>query len=194
MDSFTEKKRSAIKQLQTNMLIKYSLSVFLLLSLPIWISSMSAQPAPDTWQSAETVCAEISVNDEAKTPYAIISGTDGGSYLIDPQLMSPEDAAENLQTGDECTFVYAPLGMSENKIVKAIERDGETLLSVEDAAAKWKNERQKSWFAVGATIAAAAVSALLIDRIWCRYDREEIKRLKAEIEKRENHKSKRSGK
>ncbi len=194
MDSFIEKKQAAIKRLQSNMLIKYSLSVFLLLSLPIWISSMSTQPAPETWLSTETVCEEISVNSEAKTPYAIIKGADGGNYLVDPQLMSPEEATENLQVGDECAFVYAPLGKSENKVVKAIEKDGETLLDEEESAATWKSDRQKSWTIIVATLIAAAVSALLIDRVWCKADREEVKRLKAEIEKREERKSRRGNK
>jgi len=44
---------------------------------------------------------------------------------------------------------------------------------------------------IGVVLLAAAVSALLINRIWCKKDREEIKRLKEEIAHRELKKAKR---
>ncbi len=194
MDSFIEKKRAEIKRLQTAMYIKFSFSVLLLMSLPIWISSITVQPAPETWLSAETVCVEISVNDEEKNPYAMITGADGGSYLVDSRLLDPDEVAEKLQAGDECAFVYAPVGESSNKIVKAIEKDGESLLSREKSVSVWQNDRSTGFIAIAVTVAVAALSAILIDRIWCKNDRAEIKRLKAEIARREEKKSKRAGK
>lgn len=194
MDSFIEKKRADIKRLQTNMFIKFSLSILLLLSLPVWISSITVQPAPDTWLKSETVCVEISINEEAKNPYAVIIGADGGSYLVDSRLLSPDVVEEKLQAGDECAFEYAPVGESSNKIVKAIEKDGESLLSREKSVAVWQNDRSTGFIAIAVTIAAAALSAILIDRVWCKHDRAEIKRLKAEIARREEKKSKRAEK
>ena len=192
LDSYIEKKRAAIKQLQTNMLIKYSFCILLLLCIPVWVSSINIQAAPEKWVAAEIVCEELSVYDEAKTPYAIILADDGHKYLVDPQLVFPEEAMEKLAAGEKYAVRYAPLGNSENRVVRGLEGENESILNAEDSAAVWKSNRQRSFSFIGMTILAAAISALLIDRFWCRKDRAEIKRLKEEIKNRELKKAKRN--
>lgn len=191
MDNYIEKKRAAIKQLQTNMMIKYSLCILLLLCIPVWASSMNVQAAPEKWVAAEIVCEELSVYSEAKNPYAIILADDGHKYLVDPQLVSPDEALEKLEEGEACSVVYAPLGNSENRVVRGLETGEELILSAETSQQVWKSNRQRSFMFIGVVLLAAAVSALLINRIWCKKDREEIKRLKEEIAHRELKKAKR---
>ena len=185
MDSYIEKRLERIKRLKSTMLVKYTLCVFLLLCLPIWASSMGVQAAPDTWESANISCVDISVKDEAKTPYAIIEGDDGYNYLVDPAQLTPEFVAENVHEGDECAIVYANVGESDRRVVKELDVHGEKLLTAEESEEDWYANRRTNIIAIVATIVAAGVSALLIDRIWCKNEKAEIKALKAEIAKRE---------
>ncbi len=188
MDSYIEKRQSAIKSIHINMMIKYSLCVFLLMSLPIWISAMHTQPKPDTWHSLETVCTEVSVDRSGETPYAYILGEDGTKFLFDPKLVDAETISEGVSAGDECSLMYADFGKSENKYAKALSVDGEVLLDEQTSVEYWESSHKTSLLAIFGTIAAAAVSALLIDRLWCKNDRAEVRRLRDEIRKREDKK------
>lgn len=185
MDSYIEKRLERIKRLKSTMLIKYTLCVFLLLCLPIWASSMGVQAAPDTWESANISCVDISVKDEAKTPYAIIVGDDGYNYLADPATLAPEVVTGNVHEGDECALIYAPVGESDRRVIKELDVHGEKLLTVEESEEVWHTSRRTNIIAIVATLVAAGISALLIDRIWCKNEKAEIKALKAEIAKRE---------
>ncbi len=190
MDSYIEKRRQAIKNLHINMMIKYSLCVFLLFSLPIWISAMHTQPNPDTWHSLDTVCTEVGVDRSGETPYAYIIGEDGTRFLFDPNIVSADKVSGGVSTGDECSLMYADFGKSENKYAKALSVDGKILLDEQTSVEYWESSRQKSLTAIAGTIAAAAVSALLINRIWCKNDHAEVRRLRDEIQKREEKKRK----
>ncbi len=184
MDSYIEKRRERIKSLQMGMLIKYSLCIILLLSLPIWISALNAQPKPEAWQSEEVICAEVRIDDSGKEAYAFIDGEDGKTYVFAPQLVSPETVVESVEPGDECLVVYAD-GAKNYRIVKGLSIDGETILDEDFAASEWARSRKLSYVGIVGSLLAAAVSAILIDRIWCKNDRQEIKSLQAEISKRE---------
>ncbi len=188
MDSYIVKRRERIKSLQIGMMIKYSLCVFLLLSLPLWISALNAQPKPETWQSEMLICAEVHIDDSGKQAYAYIVSQDGRSFAFAPQLVAPEVVTESVEAGDECHVVYAN-GAGNYKIAKGLSVDGRRILDEDFAESEWARSRKLSYTAIGGTLVAAAVAALLIDRTWCKHDRQEIKKLQAEIKKREERKA-----
>ena len=149
---------------------------------------MFAQPAPETWQKADVICAEIRVEEGRKTSYGLFEAETGESYLFDNTLISYEQLAEKVKGGDECSIVYAS-GAGDIRIGKAIAVEGNSVVDEEFAAEKWAQSRKTGYMTIAGTIVAALVALLLIDRIWCKSDKQEIKQLKAEIAKRESKKN-----
>ncbi len=188
MDSYIQKRRERIKTLQLTVIIKYSLCVFLLMSLPLWISAMAAQPKPETWLKADVVCSEVREEEGRKTTYGVLLAETGESYLFDNTLISYEQLAEAVEIGDECSVVYAE-GAGDVRVGKAISVEGSSIVDEEFAAEKWAQTRKTGYMTIAGTIVAALVALLLIDRVWCKGEKQEIKLLKAEIEKRENKKA-----
>ena len=190
MDSYIQKRRERIKSLQLTVIIKYSLCVFLLLSLPLWISAMVAQPKPETWQRAEVVCSEVTEEEGRKTTYGLLKAESGETYLFDNTLISYEQLAEAVESGDSCSVVYAA-GSGDVRVGKAISVEGSSIVDEEFAAEKWAQSRKTGYMTIVGTIAAALIALLLIDRIWCKGEKQEIRQLKAEIAKRESKKAER---
>ena len=188
MDSYIKKRAERIKTLQITIVIKYSLCVFLLMSLPLWIFSMFAQPNPETWQRAEVVCTDVSMQEGRKTSYGVLKAESGESYLFDNTLISYEELAEAVESGDECSIVYAA-GAGEVRVGKAISVEGNSVIDEEVAAEKWAQTRKSGYMTIAGTIVAALIALLLIDKVWCKGEKQEIKQLKAEIAKRESKKS-----
>ncbi len=185
MDSYIQKRTERIKTLQLTVIIKYSLCVFLLMSLPLWISAMAAQPKPETWLKADVVCSEVREEEGRKTTYGVLLAETGESYLFDNTLISYEQLAEKVEIGDKCSVVYAEVA-GDVRVGKAISVEDSSIVDEEFAAEKWAQTRKTSYMTIAGTIVAALVALLLIDRIWCKGEKQEIKQLKAEIAKREN--------
>ncbi len=187
MDSYIQKRTERIKTLQITIMIKYSLCIFLLMSLPLWISAMIAQPAPETWQQADLVCSEVKEEEGRKTTYGLLMAETGESYLFDNTLISYEELAEKVESGDECSVVYAE-GAGDVRMGKAISVEGDSIIDEEFAAQQWAKSRRTGYMTIAGVVVAALVALLLIDRIWCKGEKQEIKQLKAEIAKRESKK------
>lgn len=190
MDSYIQKRTERIKTLQLTIIIKYSLCVFLLMSLPLWISAMLVQPAPETWQQVNVVCSEVKEEEGRKTTYGLLETESGESYLFDSTLISYEQLAEKVESGDECSVVYAD-GAGDVLIGKAISVEGNSIIDEEFAAQQWAKSRRTGYMTIAGIVVAALIALLLIDRIWCKGEKLEIKQLKAEIAKRESKKAER---
>ena len=190
MDSYIQKRTERIKTLQITIMIKYSLCIFLLMSLPLWISAMIAQPAPEKWQQVDIVCSEVQEEEGRKTTYGLLVAETGESYLFDNTVISYEELAEKVESGDECSVVYAE-GAGDVRLGKAISVEGDSVIDEEFAAQHWAKTRRTGYLTMAGIVVAALVALLLIDRIWCKGEKQEIKQLKAEIAKRENKKSER---
>ena len=128
------------------------------------------------------------IEEGRKTSYGLFEAETGESYLFDNTLISYEQLAEKVKGGDECSIVYAS-GAGDIRIGKAISVEGSSIIDEEFAAEKWAQSRKTGYMTIAGTIVAALVALLLIDRIWCKSDKQEIKQLKAEIAKRESKKS-----
>ena len=190
MDSYIQKRSERIKTLQITIVIKYSLCVFLLMSLPLWVSAMFAQPKPETWQQAEVVCSEVREEEGRNYSYGVIEAETGESYLFENNIITYEQLNEAVESGDNCSIVYA--SSSEGILIgKAISVEGSSIIDEEFAAEKWAQSRKTGYMTIAGIVVAALIALLLIDRIWCKSDKQEIKQLKAEIAKRESKKAER---
>ncbi|MBE7016876.1 MAG: hypothetical protein E7420_01775 [Ruminococcaceae bacterium] len=190
MDSYIQKRSERIKTLQITIVIKYSLCVFLLMSLPLWISAMFAQPKPETWQRAEVVCSEVREEEGRKYSYGVIEAETGESYLFENSIITYEQLNEAVESGDKCSIVYA--SSAEGILIgKAVSVEDSSIIDEEFAVEKWAQSRKTGYMTIAGIIVAALIALLLIDRIWCKSDKQEIKQLKAEIAKRESKKAER---
>lgn len=190
MDSYIQKRKDRIKTLQLTVIIKYSMCVFLLLSLPLWISAMASQPKPETWQKTDVVCSGVSIQEGRKVSYGVLEAEDGQSYIFENTIITYEQLNEAVKSGDECHVVYAS-GTGDVKIGKALSVDGSSIVDEEFAQQQWAQSRKSGYATIAGTVVAALVGLLLIDRIWCKGEKQEIRQLKAEIEKRESKKAER---
>lgn len=69
--------------------------------------------------------------------------------------------------------------------MEALSDDNMVIQNLEKSIAQWEREQQETFIAIIVTLIIEAVALILIDRLWCKKEYSEIKKLKADIKRRE---------
>ncbi len=189
MDGYIKNKFKEIKSVRKAILGKYSLTIFILLMLLGFLLAVCLTlPHPDKWKEETVVFSEIKRERLAFQRFEsdVFVAADGRLFSI-PNLT--EVLKNVLLAGESCKIIYSTGIFTSN--VEGLEMDGTVYIDVNDSIISWKKECKDVVIIACGMLAAEIIALLLIDRLWCKKEHQQIKKLKENIARREAHLSKR---
>ena len=183
MDGYIKNKRQAIRSVWSGIVGKYSIVAIplILLCILLLFSEFVAHQNPKRWKE-ETVrfagFGEMWLLLNRNMSDALIT-EDGREF----HTGSAERLQNALVVGEEYTIVYS--SNLKGKVLEGLSKDGTVYIDVNDSAKAWREAAAYVLKITGWTVAVMTVAILLIDRLWCKKEHAQIRKLKAEVARRE---------
>lgn len=183
MDGYIKNKKQAIRSQWRWIFGKYSIVIIPLVMLCalLMFSEFVAHQNPKKWKEETVTFAgfgEMWLLLNRDMSDALIT-EDGRQF----HTGSEERLQEVLVIGEEYTIVYST--NLKGKVLEGLSKDGIVYLDVNDSVNAWRETATHVLKFVGWIVAMMVLAILLIDRLWCKKEHAQIKRLKADIVKRE---------
>lgn len=179
MDGYIKNKRQAIRSVWSGIVGKYSIVAIplILLCILLLFSEFVAHQNPKRWKE-ETVrfagFGEMWLLLNRNMSDAL-STEDGREF----HTGSAERLQNALVVGEEYTIVYS--SNLKGKVLEGLSKDGTIYIDVNDSAKAWREAAAYVLKITGWTVAVMTVAILLIDRLWCKKEHAQIRKLKADV-------------
>ena len=188
MDGYIKQKRKEISSLRRTILCAYSVTIWILIFIPIWYFAIFTNQRPADWKSTEIVFSHMSEEffGFRKTKEKVLNAQDGRQFII--KYLPVDTLEESMVPGQEYSLVYSDAVAGGNEMEALY--DGERVLwELEDSVAIWNQQKRKYITAIVVTIGLEVLALFLIDLLWCKKMHQEIKKLREDISRREQRKS-----
>ena len=186
MDGYIKNKTEAMQSLKRNILGKYSITFFILILIPVWLFALAANQRPEKWTHTEIVFSHISqerIGLQRGRSY-VLNTKDGKQFVIKSKFVNVDDLSDCLTSGNTYRIVFSNT-IAGGDHMEALSDDNMVIQNLEKSIAQWEREQQETFMAIIVTLIIEAVALILIDRLWCKKEYSEIKKLKADIKRRE---------
>ena len=186
MDGYIKNKTEAMQSLKRNILGKYSITFFILILIPVWLFALAANQRPEKWTHKDIVFSHISqerIGLQRGRSY-VLNTKDGKQFVIKSKFVNVDDLSDCLTSGNTYRIVFSNT-IAGGDHMEALSEDNMVIQNLEKSIAQWEREQQETFIAIIVTLIIEAVALILIDRLWCKKEYSEIKKLKADIKRRE---------
>ncbi len=185
MDGYIKNQLLAIRSLRIAMAWKYATTFLILIFLPVWLFGLAIDVPPEEWIHTEIVYSHISREMIGLRRFQdhVLNTRDGAQFVIRPKGVSVDTLKEQLAPGQVYSLVYSATIAGGNQI-EALS-DGDTVYQhIDTSINDWNDQRQFLIRAIYVTLGAEALALILIDRLWCKKEYEQIKKHRANIQRR----------
>ncbi len=187
MDGYIKNKNIAIKKVRKSILNKYGFITFLILIfIPVWLIGMVAEQPPEKWTHDNIVFSHISRGPYIRyvgSPY-LLNAQNGDRFVIKPRMVSIDDLSESLVPGRVYSIVYSNT-IAGGDHIQALSDETTVYQDLNKSISKWKNKQKEMIIAIILTLLIEIIAIILIDRLWCKKEHLQIKKLKNDIKRRE---------
>ena len=185
MDGYIKNQRLAIRTLRITMAWKYATTFLILIFLPVWLFGLAIDVPPEEWIHTEIVYSHISREMIGLRRFQdhVLNTRDGAQFVIRPKDVSVDTLKEQLTPDQVYSLVYSATIAGGNQI-EALS-DGDTVYQhIDTSINDWNDQRQFLIRAIYVTLGAEALALILIDRLWCKKEYEQIRKHRANIQRR----------
>ena len=185
MDGYIKNQLLAIRSLRIAMAWKYATTFLILIFLPVWLFGLAIDVPPEEWIHTEIVYSHISFERIGLRRFQdhVLNTRDGAQFVIRPKDVSVDTLKEQLTPDQVYSLVYSATIAGGNQI-EALS-DGDTVYQhIDTSINDWNDQRQFLIRAIYVTLGAEALALILIDRLWCKKEYEQIRKHRANIQRR----------
>lgn len=178
-----ELRQEKIRQLRKRILHKLGITLPILLILFSLCTLPLLDQSPEDWTTTEIVFSHISREHTGihRGDNDVLNTLDGRKFDIRTQFVSLETLQKELIPGESCRITYSEHVLDVPRI-EALE-SGDTVYQTADASVQWREqEMRKLHNSILFTMAAEILALILVDRVWCRKEHQEIKEQKRLLE------------
>lgn len=187
MDGYIKSKTEAIKAVKKAIIGKYSVTIFIILLLFVWLFALAANQAPERWTDTEIVFSHISqerIGLQRWKSY-VLNTQEGNKFLIKSKYVDVDELSAHLVSGRTYQLVFS-CTLSGKKHVEALSDGSIVFQDLENSTALWENEQRGVVTAIIITLIVELAALILIDKLWCRAEHAQIRKLKSDINRRNN--------
>ena len=188
VDGYIKNKTEAIISVRKTILLKYSITLFILILVPVWLFALAVNQHPDQWTQTDIVFSHISqerIGLQRGQSY-VLNTQDERQFVIKSKFVNVDDLSDCLISGDTYRIVFSNT-IAGGDHMEALSGDNMVIQNIEKSIAQWEQEQQECIIAIIVTLIIEIVALLLIDRLWCKKEHSQIQKLKADIARRKEH-------
>lgn len=169
--------------------MKISLAVVpLAMLLIVFAGLILSTPSPEKWQQKDVVFSDISGEHFTKRSPYFLNTTDEGSFILPLSTKEIESLTQKLKSNAQYHIIY-----TENiffKITKSLSYGDSELVLLDESVAEWESERRQLCIFTIVMMFLMIVGSVLIYILWCKKERQQIKKIKPKITDRLNRNKK----
>jgi len=183
MDGYIKNKRQAIRSVWSGIVGKYSIVAIplILLCVLLLFSELVAHQNPKRWKEETVQFAGFG------EMWLLLNRNMSDALITEDGRKFHTGSAERLQNvlnvGEEYTIVYST--NLKGKVLQGLSKDGTVYIDVNDSAKAWRESAVYVLKITGWTVAVMITAILLIDRLWCKKEHAQIRKLQTDIARRE---------
>ena len=183
MDGYIKNKKQAISAVWKTIFAKMGISVFLALTIPIWLLGIF-EDRPDTWKTEIIVYSHMKMEMVGRSQSPVIYSAQGKAYVCSCPVFSREQIEKEMISGQKYTLVYSK-GLFGVKSIRALSDSRQVFVRYEDSLARQRQDQRACTVGLGINVMIVLAALILIDRFWCREDHERIRGLREDISRRQ---------
>ena len=188
-DGYIKNQYISLRKTRTAILLKIALVVVpLALFLVFYVGLILSTPSPEKWQQKDVVFSDISKEHFMKRSPYFLNTTDDGSFILPLSTKEIESLTQKLKTNQQYHIIYI-----ENpffKITKSLSSENGEFVKLDDSVAEWEKERKELYIFSVIIFVLMSVGSILIYNLWCKRERQQIKKIKSKITDRLNRNKK----
>lgn len=183
MDGFVKHKQGELRELRRAILWKYAITlvVFLPVFLVVLCFLIDLDP-PEKWRRTEVVYSYVDEIPEGRGGSSHRLYTSSGQvFRIYRDLY--DTLEQEFHGGETCKVTYSIFGGMDR--VEAFATEEKIYISETEALQNWRQQRNSDIHTLLVWTALEVVAIVLIDRLWCRGEYAQIRKVKERIRRRE---------
>ena len=188
-DGYIKNQNISLRKTRFTILFKISLVVVpLAMMLIVFVGLILSTPSPEKWQQKDVVFSDISREHFMKRSPYFLNTTDDGSFILPLSTKEIESLTQKLKPNQQYHIIY-----TENpffKITKSLSSENGEFVKLDDSVAEWEKERKELYIFSVMIFVLMSVGSILIYNLWCKRERQQIKKIKSKITDRLNRNKK----
>ena len=188
-DGYIKNQNISLRKTRFTILLKISLVVVpLAMMLIVFAGLVLSTPSPEKWQQKDVVFSDISREHFVKRSPYFLNTTDDGSFILPLSMKEIESLTQKLKPNQQYHIIY-----TENpffKITKSLSSENGEFVKLDDSLAEWEKERKELYIFSVIIFVLMSVGSILIYNLWCKRERQQIKKIKSKITDRLNRNKK----
>ena len=187
MDGYIKNKAETIKSVRKMIFGKYSITILIIILIPVWLFALAVNQPPKKWTHTEIVFSHISqerIGLQRGRSY-VLNTQDGRQFVIKSKFVDVDDLSECLVSGNTYHLVFSNT-IAGGDHMEALYDESTRFQDLEDSISRWESEQREMVAATIVTLGIEIIALILIDRFWCKKEYSQLKKLKADIMRRED--------
>lgn len=188
-DGYIKNQNISLRKTRFTILLKISLVVVpLAMMLIVFAGLILSTPSPEKWQQKDVVFSDISREHFMKRSPYFLNTTNDGSFILPLSTKEIESLTQKLKPNQQYHIIY-----TENpffKITKSLSSENGEFVKLDDSVAEWEKERTELYIFSVIIFVLMSVGSILIYNLWCKRERQQIKKIKSKITDRLNRNKK----
>lgn len=185
MDGYIKNKKEAIKSVRKTIFGKYSITFLIISLIPVWLFVLLISQPPEKWTHKEIVFSHISQERIALQRWRsyVLNAEDGSQFVINSRFVDVDALSDYLVSGNTYHLVFSNT-IAGGDHMEALSDGNMIIQDLESSIDQWEWEQQEAIMAIIVTLIIEIVALILIDRLWCKKEYAQIRKLKADIQRR----------
>lgn len=179
-DGYIKNQNIRLKDMRTAILLKISFVVVPLVLLLVFFTGLIfSTPSPEKWKHDQITFSGISREYFIKRSLYFLNTTDDGQFILPLSTAKIEELTHQLTPNKQYTIVYTE--NSFTKITRSLSYGDCEFVKLDESVADWKKEREQLCIFTVIMLFFMAVGSALIYTLWCKKERQQIKKIKSKI-------------
>ena len=145
-------------------------------------------PSPEKWQQKDITFSDISREYVMRSSPYFLNTTDEGSFILPLGTEEIEALTQQLKPNGQYQIIY-----TENiffRITQSLSYGDSELVLLDESVSEWEKERKELYIFSVIIFVLMSVGSILIYNLWCKRERQQIKKIKSKITDRLNRNKK----
>lgn len=191
MDGYIKNKNIAIRSVRKTIFYKYAYALLIVLFIPVMLFAIAVNQPPEKWTHTDIVFSHISYEriEMRKHNDYVLNTRSNDQFVMQMPDKSVEEISEHLISGKLYSVVYSN-SIAGGDILEALSDKDGVYLDLDNSIAEWKKEQKTYTIVIVIFLIIEIIVLIIIDRVACKNDHYQIKKLKEDIERRKKRMNK----
>lgn len=186
MDGYVKNKAEAIATVRRVIIYKYATTFLILIFIPVYLLALAGNQPPKKWTQTAIKYSHISREQIGlrRGHGYVLNSQDGRKFVINPKSVDLDYLSESLLPGSTYNLVFSNT-IAGGDHMEALFDESAVFQDLNDSISRWKREQREAVVAIIVILVVEIVALILIDRLWCKKEYCQIRKLKEDINHRE---------